>query len=87
MAAIFSEAEPCTAFQPRARACGKPVPPSHGAPRHGASAPEGVLATAVVLLVVALALPVYRARVLRRSAWAIETNRDLAEEPSRFRER
>lgn len=41
--------------------------------------PAPALVTAVVLLVAALALPVYRVHVLRRSAWAIETNRDLAE--------
>lgn len=42
-------------------------------------APASAFVTAVVLLLVALSLPVYRIRVLRRSAWAIETNRDLAE--------
>ncbi|GAA1468956.1 ABC transporter permease [Nocardiopsis exhalans] len=42
-------------------------------------APAPALVTAVVLFVAALALPLYRVRVLRRSAWAIETNRDLAE--------
>ncbi|WP_026119038.1 hypothetical protein [Nocardiopsis ganjiahuensis] len=41
--------------------------------------PVPALSTAVVLLVVALAVPVYRVHVLRRSAWAIELNRDLAE--------
>ncbi|GAA1468955.1 ABC transporter permease [Nocardiopsis exhalans] len=46
----------------------------------GLATPEGALLTAVVFLVLTLALPVYRAHVLRRSAWAIETNRDLTEE-------
>lgn len=46
----------------------------------GSATPEGALVTALVFTVLALALPVYQAHVLRRSAWAIETNRDLAEE-------
>ncbi|WP_017581342.1 hypothetical protein [Nocardiopsis valliformis] len=43
-------------------------------------APLPALVTAAVLLVAGSALPVYRIHVLRRSAWAIETNRDLAKE-------
>ncbi|WP_040702202.1 hypothetical protein [Nocardiopsis ganjiahuensis] len=41
--------------------------------------PEAALVAASLLLVVALAVPVYRVHVLRRSAWAIELNRDLVE--------
>lgn len=45
----------------------------------GSLSPETALVTAVALFLAALVLPVYRIHVLRRSAWAIEANRDLVE--------